>query len=73
MEHVIQNSKFRMQAMRDARSSWRLHFASCILHFIAALVAFASITSAAEPTLIDAAERGDRAAVSRLLSKGAIP
>jgi ankyrin repeat protein len=59
--------------MRDARSSWRLHFASCILHFIAALVAFASITSAAEPTLIDAAERGDRAAVSRLLSKGANP
>jgi len=43
------------------------------LHFIVALIAFASIASAAEPTLLDAAERGDRAAVARLLTKGANP
>jgi ankyrin repeat protein len=43
------------------------------LHFIAAWIMFAAIASAAEPTLLDAAERGDRAAAARLLTKGANP
>jgi ankyrin repeat protein len=43
-------------------------------HYIAcALIATASIANAAENTLLDAAERGDRAAVARLLTKGANP
>ena len=39
----------------------------------AAVIAVASIASAAETTLLDAVERGDRAAVVRLLAKGANP
>ena len=38
-----------------------------------ALLALASIAQGAEPTLLDAAERGDRAAAMRLLAKGANP
>jgi ankyrin repeat protein len=38
-----------------------------------AFLAAASIAMAAEPTLLDAAERGDRAAALRLLEKGASP
>ena len=40
---------------------------------VAVWLAAASLPSAAEPTLVDAAERGDRAAALRLLSKGANP
>jgi ankyrin repeat protein len=40
---------------------------------VCALLAAASIASAAENPLLDAAERGDRAAVARLLTKGANP
>jgi len=44
------------------------------LHYIClALFAWASIASAAELTIVDAAERGDRATVERLLAKGAKP
>jgi|RhiMethySRZTD1v2_1073278.scaffolds.fasta_scaffold01791_14 uncharacterized protein len=39
----------------------------------ASLLAAASIATAAENTLLDAAERGDRAAATRLLTKGANP
>ena len=43
-------------------------------HYVVwALIATATIASAAENTLLDAAERGDRAAVARLLTKGANP
>ena len=40
---------------------------------VAVWLAAASLPSAAEPTLVDVAERGDRAAALRLLSKGANP
>jgi ankyrin repeat protein len=40
---------------------------------LAVLVATTSMVSAAENALLDAAERGDRAAVTRLLAKGANP
>ena len=40
---------------------------------VALWLAAASLPSAAEPTLVDVAERGDRAAALRLLSKGANP
>src|SRR5215475_5336211 len=40
---------------------------------VAAMLVSASIASAAEMTLLDAAEHGDRAAAVRLLSKGANP
>ena len=44
------------------------------LFAIAALItATTSVPMAAENTLLDAAERGDRAAVTRLLTKGANP
>jgi ankyrin repeat protein len=42
-------------------------------YVVCALLAAASIASAAENPLLDAAERGDRAAVARLLTKGANP
>jgi ankyrin repeat protein len=77
----MQNSEFRIQAGR------RLHSAFSILHrrdffmrleiavaaIVAILITMATIVSGAEPTLLDAAERGDRAAVARMLSKGADP
>ena len=44
--------------------------ANCIA---CALIVTASLANAAENTLLDAAERGDRAAVARLLTKGADP
>jgi ankyrin repeat protein len=68
----MQNSEFRIQTLR-VRERVRLHSAFCILNFIAASIAAMSIASAAEPTLLDAAERGDRAAALRLLEKGANP
>jgi uncharacterized protein len=40
---------------------------------VALLVALPCVALAAEPTLLDAAERGDRAAAIRLLNKGANP
>ncbi len=43
------------------------------LYVVVACLALASIAQAADPTLLDAAERGDRAAVARLLTKGANP
>jgi len=53
----------------------RLEFAVAVLVVIALLVmsGFSRTIDAAEPTLLDAAERGDRAAVTRMLSKGADP
>ena len=53
----------------------RLEFAVGALVVIALLVlaAFSRTLDAAEPTLLDAAERGDRPAVTRMLSKGANP
>src|SRR5688572_22130832 len=45
----------------------------CIALVIVVLFAAGSLASAAENTLLDAAERGDRAAVARLLTKGANP
>src|SRR5690349_5367365 len=63
----MQNAEFRIQTVRTG-----LHSAFCILNLIAALV-IACAAAAAEPTLLDAAERGDRAAVTRMLAKGADP
>src|SRR4029453_15265665 len=63
----MQNSEFRMQTPRRSRAR-----VPC-LNFIAASVAAASIALAAETTVVDAAERGDRASVLRLLAKGANP
>lgn len=40
---------------------------------VVAVLMLAPLASAAEPTLVDAAERGDRATVLRLLAKGANP
>src|SRR5688572_28495860 len=53
----------------------RLEFAVGALVVIALLVmaAFSRTLDAAEPTLLDAAERGDRPAVTRMLAKGANP
>jgi ankyrin repeat protein len=42
-------------------------------YILVAVLAAASMARAAEPTLVDAAERGDRATVLRLLAKGANP
>jgi len=69
----MQNSEFRMQTLSNGRGSRCLHFAFCILHFIVVSIAAASIATAAETTLLDAAERGDRAAALRVLAKGANP
>jgi|RhiMethySRZTD1v2_1073278.scaffolds.fasta_scaffold95364_3 uncharacterized protein len=70
----MQNSEFRMQTPRRSRARVQcLNSAFCILNFIAASVAAASIALAAETTVVDAAERGDRASVLRLLAKGANP
>jgi ankyrin repeat protein len=60
-----------MQTLWNAGNSKLLHSAFCILHFVIVLLAVSSIATAAETTLLDAAERGDRAAAMRLLAKGA--
>jgi ankyrin repeat protein len=44
-----------------------------VIAALAVSVATTSRMTAAEPTLLDAAERGDRAAVTRMLAKGADP
>ena len=81
----MQNSEFRIQTGRRVHSAFRilhrrdlfmrLEFAVGALVVIALLVlaAFSRTLDAAEPTLLDAAERGDRPAVTRMLSKGANP
>src|SRR5688500_15738084 len=77
----MQNAEFRIQAPRRLHSALRLlHRRDVFMrleYFIAALVVIlvtmVGIATGAEPTLLDAAERGDRAAVTRLLSKGADP
>jgi uncharacterized protein len=51
----------------------RMAVASGFSRTVVLLLAAASIAQAAENTLLDAAERGDRAAVARLLTKGANP
>ena len=53
----------------------RLEFGVGVLVIIALLVmsGFSRTIDAAEPTLLDAAERGDRAAATRMLAKGADP
>src|SRR6266853_1840236 len=48
-----------------------MRFAYALL--VAAILAVASVASAAELTLVDAAERGDRATALRILAKGANP
>jgi ankyrin repeat protein len=81
----MQNAEFRIQTGRRLHSAFRilhrrdlylrLEFAVGALVVIAFLLmsGFRAILDAAEPTLLDAAERGDRAAVTRMLSKGADP
>jgi ankyrin repeat protein len=71
----MQNAKFKMPKGLARRWNGRLHFAFCILNSAALVVvlAAASIASAAEPTLLDAAERGDRPAALALLAKKANP
>ena len=49
------------------------HYVLRMLVVVAASIAAISIATAAETTLLDAAERGDRAAALQLLSKGASP
>ena len=66
-----------MHFLRSRREPCRVRVASLTrltprITFVAVL-AVSSGASAAEPTLLDAAERGDRAAVTRMLSKGADP
>jgi uncharacterized protein len=70
----MNNSESSMRIPRGLRVSEKcLHSAFCILNFILASVAAASVALAAETTLLDAAERGDRAAALRVLAKGANP
>ena len=80
----MQNSEFRIQTPRRRRAGVQcLNSAFCILHWrvggarlvaaVMMLIAVSSFVTAAENTLLDAAERGDRAAVLRLLAKGANP
>ena len=71
MNPVMQYAECRMQVPAIGRESRRLHFAFCILNFIAAFIAAASVALAAESTLVDAAERSDRATALKLLAKGA--
>src|SRR6186713_2571046 len=59
----------RVELLMDMRAISR----SSLVAVVAVWLASASLPSAAEPTLLDAAERGDRAAALRLLSKGANP
>jgi ankyrin repeat protein len=70
----MQNSEFRIQTTSNAHGSWCRHSAYCILNYACvALLALCTAAAAAEHTLLDAVERGDRAAVARLLAKGANP
>jgi ankyrin repeat protein len=71
-DRVMQDAEIRMQTL-CLRAASCLHSAFCILNFTAAFLAAASVAAAAGTTLLDAAERGDRAAVMQLLSKGANP
>jgi uncharacterized protein len=60
--------------MRVASAPGPAKAGHCVLSVIvAACVAVSSLASAAEPTLVEAAERGDRAAAMRLIAKGAKP
>ena len=65
MKPVIQNSEFRIQNWCVAGTR--------LVAAIAMLVVASSIAIAAEATLLDAAERGDRTAALQLLAKGANP
>src|SRR5688572_4455582 len=78
----MQNSEFRIQTRCKCRGWRRLHSAFRILHLrrplaslvaVAVLVAATSLAVAAESTLLEAVERGDRAAALRLLATGADP
>jgi ankyrin repeat protein len=60
----------RMLLRRDV--IMRLEFGIAIV-VVAVLLITAALANGAEPTLLDAAERGDRAAVTRMLAKGADP
>jgi ankyrin repeat protein len=77
----MQNAEFRIQNRYEGRG-FRLHSAFCILNLrrpLASLVAVAlfvtatTIVTAADSTLLEAVERGDRAAALRLLAGGADP
>ena len=82
MNRVILNS-VRMQKRLVQCRVQGLHSASCIQNCasaraglvaaLALLIATSSFVSAAEPALLDAAERGDRTAALSLLAKGADP
>jgi uncharacterized protein len=63
---AIQNSEVRMQR------TWRAA-ATRLLVAVTMLIVASSIANAAENALLDAAERGDRAAAMRLLATGANP
>src|SRR5688500_10866186 len=75
----MQNAEFRIQAPRRLHSALRMlhrrdvfmRLEALVAAVVVILVAMAALVSGAEPTLLDAAERGDRAAVTRMLSKGA--
>jgi ankyrin repeat protein len=71
----MQNAEFRIQKGSTDRWSRRLHSAFCILNYTIVLIAVCTVASAtaAEPKLLDAAERGDRATALRLLASGANP
>ena len=76
----MQNSEVRIQTGSAARRVRCLHSAFCILHSRAALVLALlgvmtpwSASQAAQTTLVEAAEAGDRVAALRLLATGANP
>src|SRR5687767_7011070 len=71
MNFVMRNAECKMQTSVIGRESRRLHLAFCILNLIAVSIAAASVVLAAESTLLDAAERSDRATALKLLAKGA--
>jgi uncharacterized protein len=67
MQHTVVSAFRRISMRRVTGPAQAGHYVLC------AFLAVASIAHAAENTLLDAAERGDRAAVARLLTKGANP
>ena len=79
----MQNAEFRIQNRPKQHWAQCLHSAFCIQNYravrtrlvaaVALLIAANSFVSAAENTLLDAAERGDRRAALSLLAKGADP
>ena len=77
----MQNAEFRIQAERTPHSAFRMlhrrdvfmRLEALVAAIVAVLVFMVGLATGAEPTLLDAAERGDRAAVTRMLSKGADP